>query len=142
MRLNDLKPAEGSKKAPRRLGRGIGSGLGKTSGRGHKGQHSRTGHFKTGFEGGQMPMQRRLPKVGFVTLKSLISAELPLSALNKVEGDEVTLETLKAAGVIRRDVRYVKVVLSGEVSKPVVLKGVKATKGAVAAIAAAGGRVE
>lgn len=99
MRLNDLKPAEGSKKAPRRLGRGIGSGLGKTGGRGHKGQHSRTGHFKIGFEGGQMPMQRRLPKVGFTTQKSLVSAELPLSALNKVEGQEVTLESLKAAGL-------------------------------------------
>lgn len=142
MRLNDLKPAEGSKKAPRRLGRGIGSGLGKTGGRGHKGQHSRTGHFKTGFEGGQMPMQRRLPKVGFITLKSLVSAELPLSALNKVAGDEVTLESLKASGLIRRDVLYVKVVLSGSIGKPVTLKGIKATKGAVEAITAAGGRVE
>ncbi|MEW6728556.1 MAG: 50S ribosomal protein L15 [Pseudomonadota bacterium] len=142
MRLNDLKPAEGSKKAPRRLGRGIGSGLGKTGGRGHKGQHSRTGHFKTGFEGGQMPMQRRLPKVGFITMKSLVSAELPLSALNKVAGDEVTLESLKASGLIRRDVLYVKVVLSGSIGKAVTLKGIKATKGAVEAITAAGGRVE
>lgn len=142
MRLNDLKPAEGSKKAPRRLGRGIGSGLGKTCGRGHKGQHSRTGHFKTGFEGGQMPMQRRLPKVGFITQKSLVGAELPLSALNKVAGDEVTLESLKAAGLVRRDVRYVKVVLSGSIGKAVTLKGIKATKGAVEAITAAGGRVE
>lgn len=142
MRLNDLKPAEGSKKATRRLGRGIGSGLGKTGGRGHKGQHSRAGHFKTGFEGGQMPMQRRLPKVGFITLKSLVSAELPLSALNKVEGAEVTLDSLKAAGLIRRDVLYVKVVLSGAITKAVVLKGIKATKGAVAAITAAGGQVE
>jgi large subunit ribosomal protein L15 len=142
MRLNDLKPAEGSKKAPRRLGRGIGSGLGKTGGRGHKGQHSRTGHFKTGFEGGQMPMQRRLPKVGFITQKSLVSAELPLSALNKVAGDEVTLESLKAAGLVRRDVLYVKVALSGSIAKAVTLKGIKATKGAVEAITAAGGRVE
>ncbi len=142
MRLNDLKPAEGSKKAPRRLGRGIGSGLGKTGGRGHKGQHSRTGHFKTGFEGGQMPMQRRLPKVGFITQKSLVSAELPLSALNKVAGDEVTLESLKSAGLVRRDVLYVKVVLSGSIGKAVTLKGIKATKGAVEAITAAGGRVE
>ncbi|MDM7322505.1 MAG: 50S ribosomal protein L15 [Gammaproteobacteria bacterium] len=142
MRLNDLKPAEGSKKAPRRLGRGIGSGLGKTGGRGHKGQHSRTGHFKIGFEGGQMPMQRRLPKVGFTTQKSLVSAELPLSALNKVEGQEVTLDSLKAAGLIRRDVLHVKVVLSGAIGKAVVLKGIKATKGAVEAITAAGGRVE
>lgn len=142
MRLNDLKPAEGSKKAPRRLGRGIGSGLGKTAGRGHKGQHSRTGHFKTGFEGGQMPMQRRLPKVGFVSMKSLVSAELPLSALNKVAGDEVSLETLRAAGLIRRDTLFVKVVLSGAITKAVTLKGIKATKGAVEAITAAGGRVE
>lgn len=142
MRLNDLKPAEGSKKAPRRLGRGIGSGLGKTGGRGHKGQHSRTGHFKTGFEGGQMPMQRRLPKVGFITQKSLVSAELPLSALNKVEGEEVCLATLKQSGLIRRDVLFVKVVLSGAINKAVTLKGIKATKGAAEAITAAGGRVE
>ena len=142
MRLNDLKPAEGSKKAPRRLGRGIGSGLGKTGGRGHKGQHSRTGHFKTGFEGGQMPMQRRLPKVGFISRKSLVSAELPLSALNKVAGDEVTLESLRAAGLIRRDTLFVKVVLSGAITKAVTLKGIKASKGAVDAITAAGGRVE
>lgn len=142
MRLNDLKPAEGSKKVPRRVGRGIGSGLGKTCGRGHKGQHSRTGHFKIGFEGGQMPMQRRLPKVGFITQKSLVSAELPLSALNKVAGDEVTLESLKASGLIRRDVQYVKVVLSGSIGKAVTLKGIKATKGVAEAITAAGGRVE
>lgn len=142
MRLNDLKPALGSKKDRRRVGRGIGSGLGKTCGRGHKGQHSRTGHFKIGFEGGQMPMQRRLPKVGFITQKSLISAEVPLSALNKVEGEEVSLSTLKQAGLIRRDVQFVKVILSGSIAKPVTLKGIKATKGAVEAITAAGGRVE
>ncbi|MEF3193854.1 MAG: 50S ribosomal protein L15 [Halothiobacillaceae bacterium] len=142
MRLNDLKPALGSKKVPRRVGRGIGSGLGKTCGRGHKGQHSRTGHFKIGFEGGQMPLQRRLPKVGFISPKSLVSTELPLSALNKVAGDEVTLESLKAAGLVRRDVLYVKVVLSGTIGKAVTLKGIKATKGAAEAIIAAGGRVE
>lgn len=142
MRLNDLKPALGSKKDRRRVGRGIGSGLGKTCGRGHKGQHSRTGHFKIGFEGGQMPMQRRLPKVGFITQKSLISAEVPLSALNKVEGEEVSLSTLKQAGLIRRDVQFVKVILSGSIAKPLTLKGIKATKGAVEAITAAGGRVE
>ncbi len=141
MKLNDLKPAEGSKFARRRVGRGIGSGLGKTSGRGHKGQHSRAGHFKTGFEGGQMPMQRRLPKFGFITLKSLISAEVPLSALNKVDG-EVSLQSLKDAGLIRRDVRHVKVVLSGAVNKPVVVRGLRVTKGAAEAIANAGGRVE
>ncbi len=141
MKLNELKPAEGSKFARRRLGRGIGSGLGKTSGRGHKGQHSRAGHFKVGFEGGQMPMQRRLPKFGFITMKSLISAEVPLSALNKLD-DVVSLETLKQAGLIRRDVRFVKVVLSGEISKAVVVNGVRVTKGAAAAIVQAGGRVE
>ncbi|MEW5839144.1 MAG: 50S ribosomal protein L15 [Pseudomonadota bacterium] len=141
MKLNELKPAEGSKFAARRLGRGIGSGLGKTSGRGHKGQHSRAGHFKVGFEGGQMPMQRRLPKFGFVTMKSLISAEIPLSALNKLE-DVVSLETLKAAGLIRRDVRFVKIVLSGEINKAVAVNGVRVTKGAAAAIVQAGGRVE
>ncbi len=141
MKLNDLKPAEGSKFARRRLGRGIGSGLGKTSGRGHKGQHSRAGHFKVGFEGGQMPMQRRLPKFGFVTMKSLISAEVPLSALNVLD-DVVSLETLKGAGLIRRDVRFVKIVLSGEISKAVVVNGVRVTKGAAAAITQAGGRVE
>ena len=137
MKLNELKPAEGSKFARRRLGRGIGSGLGKTSGRGHKGQHSRAGHFKVGFEGGQMPMQRRLPKFGFITMKSLISAEVPLSALNKLD-DVVSLETLKQAGLIRRDVRFVKVVLSGEISKAVVVNGVRVTKGAAAAIVQAG----
>ena len=141
MKLNDLKPAEGSRFARRRLGRGIGSGLGKTSGRGHKGQHSRAGHFKVGFEGGQMPMQRRLPKFGFVTQKSLISAEVPLSALNKVDG-VVSLESLKAANLIRHDVRFVKVVLSGGISKAVVVSGVRVTKGAAAAITEAGGRVE
>jgi large subunit ribosomal protein L15 len=141
MNLNDLKPAEGSKFARRRLGRGIGSGLGKTSGRGHKGQHSRAGHFKVGFEGGQMPMQRRLPKFGFVTKKSLISAEVALSSLNKVEG-VVTLTTLKDAGLIRHDVRFVKVVLSGALNKAVVVSGVRVTKGAAAAISDAGGRVE
>lgn len=141
MKLNDLKPAEGSKFARRRLGRGVGSGLGKTSGRGHKGQHSRAGHFKTGFEGGQMPMQRRLPKFGFVTQKSLISAEVPLSALNKVDG-VVTLESLKQANVIRHDVRFVKIVLSGALSKAVVVSGIRVTKGAAAAINEAGGRVE
>jgi large subunit ribosomal protein L15 len=141
MNLNDLKPAEGSKIERRRLGRGIGSGLGKTCGRGHKGQHSRAGHFKVGFEGGQMPMQRRLPKFGFVTKKSLISAEVALSSLNKVDG-VVNLLTLKEAGLIRHDVRYVKIVLSGAVNKALVVSGVRVTKGAAAAISEAGGRVE
>lgn len=142
MRLNDLKPAVGSRKTRIRVGRGIGSGLGKTCGRGHKGQLSRTGHFKIGFEGGQMPMQRRLPKFGFISRKSLVSAELPLSALNRVDGDVISLESLKASGLIRRDVRYVKVVLSGAINRAVTLKGVKASKGAAAAIVAAGGQVE
>lgn len=143
MRLNTLKPAEGAKKAAKRVGRGIGSGLGKTGGRGHKGQKSRSGGFhKVGFEGGQMPLQRRLPKIGFRSRKSLYTAEVRLSELGKVEGDVVNLETLKAAGVIRGDVRFVKVILSGEVDKAVTLSGIKATKGAVAAIEKAGGKVE
>ncbi len=142
MRLNELKPAEGSKKAPRRVGRGVGSGLGKTCGRGHKGQHSRTGHFKTGFEGGQMPLQRRLPKVGFISRKARYEVELPLSALNKLPGNEVSLQSLKEAGLVRHFVREVKIILSGEIGKPVTLRDIKATQGAVQAILAAGGSVE
>ena len=143
MQLNTLSPAPGSKPTGKRVGRGIGSGLGKTCGRGHKGQKSRSGgSVKPGFEGGQMPLQRRVPKFGFTSRKSLVSAEVRLSELAKVEGDSVDLETLKAAGVIRKDVRFAKVVLSGEIAKNVTLKGIKATKGAKDAIEAAGGKVE
>lgn len=143
MRLNDLHPAEGSKKERRRLGRGIGSGLGKTSGRGHKGQTSRVGLMsKIGYEGGQMPMYRRLPKFGFTNLASLEHAEVRLSELAKVEGDIVDLLSLKAANVIRKDVATAKIVLSGSIAKPVTVRGIKVTKGAREAIVAAGGKVE
>ncbi|MBI2382133.1 MAG: 50S ribosomal protein L15 [Gammaproteobacteria bacterium] len=143
MRLNDLHPAEGSKKERRRLGRGIGSGLGKTAGRGHKGQTSRVGLMsKIGYEGGQMPMYRRLPKFGFTNLAALKHAEVRLSELAKVEGDVVDLLSLKAANVLRNDVETAKIVLSGAIAKPVTVRGVKVTKGAREAIVAAGGKVE
>lgn len=143
MRLNSIGPASGSKPAAKRRGRGIGSGLGKTGGRGVKGQTSRSGGgIKPGFEGGQMPIQRRLPKFGFTSQKSLIREEVRLSELAKVTCDVVDIDALKAAGVIRRSTKYVKVVLSGDITKAVTLKGVPATKGAKAAIEAAGGKIE
>lgn len=143
MRLNDLHPAEGSTKAKRRLGRGIGSGLGKTAGRGHKGQTSRVGLMsKIGYEGGQMPMYRRLPKFGFTNLAKLVHAEVRLSELAKVEGDIVDLLSLKAANIVRKDVVSVKIMLSGAIAKPVTVRGIKVTKGAHEAIVAAGGKIE
>ncbi|WP_373819556.1 50S ribosomal protein L15 [Glaesserella sp.] len=143
MRLNTLSPADGAKHSEKRLGRGIGSGLGKTGGRGHKGQKSRTGGgVRRGFEGGQMPLYRRLPKFGFTSLKSLHAAEIRLSDLAKVDGNVVTLETLKAANVITKDVLSAKVILSGKIEKAVVVKGLGVTKGAKAAIEAAGGSIE
>jgi len=143
MHLNDLSPAPGSKTDARRVGRGIGSGLGKTAGRGHKGLKARSGgSVKPGFEGGQMPLQRRLPKFGFTSHKAPLSAEVRLHELGLVEGDLVTLETLKAADIIKNATQYVKVILSGEINRPVTVKGLKATKGARAAIEAAGGKVE
>lgn len=143
MHLNDLSPAPGSKTDARRVGRGIGSGLGKTAGRGHKGQKARSGgSVKPGFEGGQMPLQRRLPKFGFTSHKAPLSAEVRLHELGLVEGDVVTLETLKAADIIKNATQYVKVILSGEINRAVTVKGLKATKGARAAIEAAGGKVE
>ncbi|HKM15941.1 MAG TPA: 50S ribosomal protein L15 [Marinospirillum sp.] len=143
MHLNDLSPAPGSKPAGKRVGRGIGSGLGKTGGRGHKGQKSRSGgSVKPGFEGGQMPLQRRLPKFGFTSLKAPLTQEVRLHEIAMVEGDLVTLQTLKAADVIKDSTLYVKVILSGEIDRAVTLQGVKATKGARAAIEAAGGKVE
>lgn len=143
MRLNTLTPAEGAKKAAKRVGRGIGSGLGKTGGRGHKGQKSRSGGFhKVGFEGGQMPIQRRLPKVGFISRKAKYTAEIRLHELEKVEGGVVDLDALIDANVISGDMKYAKVILSGEISKPVTVKGLGVTKGARAAIEAAGGKVE
>lgn len=142
MELNNLKPGAGSKHAKRRVGRGMGSGLGKTAGRGHKGQKSRAGGFhKTGFEGGQMPLQRRLPKRGFVSLTASRNDEVRLSALNKLPVDEVDLLVLKQAGIISADALSAKVILSGTLERRVNLKGVGATKGARAAIEAAGGSV-
>ena len=142
MELNNLKPAAGAKHAKRRVGRGIGSGLGKTCGRGHKGQKSRAGGFhKTGFEGGQMPLQRRLPKRGFVSMTRGRNVEVRLSELARVPVEEIDLLVLKQAGVVAADALAAKVVLSGAIDKKVVLKGVGATKGARAAIEAAGGSV-
>lgn len=143
MRLNTLSPAAGSKPSKKRVGRGIGSGLGKTCGRGHKGQKSRSGgSVRAGFEGGQMPLKQRLPKFGFTSRKSLETAEVRLSELAKVEGDVVSLETLKAANVVSQKMRTVKVVLSGEIARSVTVKGLRVTKGAKAAIEAAGGKIE
>jgi large subunit ribosomal protein L15 len=142
MKLNELKPAEGSKHAARRVGRGIGSGLGKTAGRGHKGQKSRSGGFhKVGFEGGQMPLQRRLPKRGFKSMTADDTAQVRLSDLQRLEVEEIDLLTLKAAGVVPQLARGAKVFLSGELSRKLTLKGVGATKGAKAAIEAAGGSI-
>ncbi len=142
MELNNLKPAVGAKHAKRRVGRGIGSGLGKTAGRGHKGQTSRAGGFhKVGFEGGQMPLQRRLPKRGFVSLTHARNIEVRLSDLEKLPVGEVDLLVLKQAGVVQGDALSAKVILSGKLTKSIVLKGVGATKGAKAAIEAAGGSV-
>ena len=142
MELNGIKPAEGSKKARRRVGRGIGSGLGKTAGRGHKGQKSRAGGYhKVGFEGGQMPLQRRLPKRGFKSAQLKYNGEVTLADLQALEGEEVDLLTLKTAGLVGQLVKHVKVVKSGELSRKVVLKGIGATAGAKAAIEAAGGSV-
>ncbi|MGL4826441.1 MAG: 50S ribosomal protein L15 [Enterovibrio sp.] len=143
MRLNTLAPAEGSKRGKKRLGRGIGSGLGKTGGRGHKGQKSRSGgSIRPGFEGGQMPLKQRLPKFGFTSRKSLVAAEIRLGELAKVEGDVISLETLKTASLITKDKRTVKIVLSGEIARSVTVKGLRVTKGAKAAIEAAGGKIE
>jgi large subunit ribosomal protein L15 len=142
MELNNLKPGTGAKHAKRRVGRGIGSGLGKTAGRGHKGQKSRAGGFhKVGFEGGQMPLQRRLPKRGFVSLTGDRNVEVRLSSLQKLPVEDVDLLTLKQAGVIPAAALSAKVILSGKLTRKVNLKGVGATKGARAAIESAGGSV-
>ena len=142
MRLNGLKPAAGSKHARKRVGRGIGSGLGKTAGRGHKGQKSRSGGFhKVGFEGGQMPLQRRLPKRGFKSLAAGTVAEVRLSELERMQATEIDLLALKQARVVPQLALSAKVILSGKLDRKVELKGVAATKGAKAAIEAAGGSV-
>ncbi len=143
MRLNSLKPAEGSKRNRKRVGRGIGSGLGKTCGRGHKGQKSRSGGFtKVGFEGGQMPLQRRLPKVGFASRSAKLSAEVRLYELTKIDGDVIDIAALIKANIVPAMTQKAKVIDSGEITKAVNLKGIKVTPGARKAIEAAGGKIE
>jgi len=143
MELNKIKPATGSKHARRRVGRGIGSGLGKTAGRGHKGQKSRAGGYhKVGFEGGQMPLQRRLPKRGFKSASLKYNGEVTLADLQGLEATEIDLLSLKAAGLVRGLVKHVKVIKSGELSRKLTLRGLGATAGAKAAIEAAGGTLE
>ena len=143
MKLNTLSPAAGSKPVRKRVGRGIGSGLGKTGGRGHKGQKSRSGgSVRPGFEGGQMPLKQRLPKFGFTSRKSFVTAEVRLNEIAKVDGDVVTIDTLKQAGLLVNTVKFAKVVLSGEISRSVTVQGLRVTKGARAAIEAAGGKIE
>lgn len=143
MRLNSLKPAEGSKTNRKRVGRGIGSGLGKTAGRGHKGQKARSGGFhKVGFEGGQMPLQRRLPKVGFRSKLARATGEVRLHELAKVDGDVVDMAALHMADILPDSVTRAKVILSGTIERAVTVQGLRVTKGARAAIEAAGGKVE
>ncbi len=143
MRLNTIKPAAGSKPSGKRVGRGIGSGLGKTCGRGHKGQKSRSGgKVQKGFEGGQMPLQRRLPKVGFRSKLARSTAEVRLNEIAKVEGDVVDMAALHAADILPQSLTRAKVILSGEIGRAVTVKGIRCTKGARAAIEAAGGKVE
>jgi large subunit ribosomal protein L15 len=143
MQLNKVKPAAGSKHASKRVGRGIGCGLGKTAGRGHKGQKARAGGFhKVGFEGGQMPLQRRLPKRGFVSLTKRDTAEVRLGDLQKLDAEVIDLAVLKAAGLVPQRALRAKVILAGELQRTVALKGIGVTKGARAALEAAGGTVE
>lgn len=142
MQMNSLSPAPGAKTVRKRIGRGIGSGWGKTGGRGHKGQKARTGKgIMPGFEGGQMPLQRRLPKFGFTSHMAMSTAEVRLCELNDIDGDVVDLDSLKAANVIRGDMTRAKIILSGNVTKAFTVKGIALTKGARAAIEAAGGKV-
>lgn len=143
MHLNTLQPAVGAKKKAVRVGRGIGSGLGKTCGRGHKGQHARAGGYhKVGFEGGQMPLQRRLPKFGFKSRKSLVTAEIRLHELTKIDGDKIDFNSLKEANLINGKIKRVKIIASGELTKPVVIVGIPVTAGARKIIEAAGGKIE
>ncbi len=143
MRLNNIRPVKGSRPVAKRVGRGIGSGLGKTCGRGHKGQKARAGGFhKVGFEGGQMPLQRRLPKVGFRSRKALCREEVRLHELDALPGDVIDLPTLIAADVVRRGTMRVKIIASGQIKRAITVRGVPITKGARAAIEAVGGRVE
>ena len=143
MRLNTLKPAPGAKKSRHRVGRGVGSGWGKTAGRGHKGQRARSGGYhKVGFEGGQMPLHRRLPKRGFTSPTRLSTAEVRLSELQGMPSAEIDLAALKSVGIVPRAARAAKVILSGKIERSVTLKGLGVTKGARAAIEAAGGKIE
>jgi large subunit ribosomal protein L15 len=143
MRLNKLQPASGSKRAGKRVGRGIGSGLGKTAGRGHKGQKSRAGGFhKVGFEGGQMPLQRRLPKIGFRSRKARYTAEVRLHELNGMEAEVIDLKALIDANIVARHIARAKIIASGSLQRTIRVRGIGVTKGARAAIEAAGGTVE
>ncbi len=143
MKLNTLSPSEGSKKNRKRVGRGIGSGFGKTAGRGHKGQKSRSGGFhKVGFEGGQMPMQRRLPKRGFASRTARYNAEIRLYQIDVLSADVIDLEVLKAEGIVGHETRKVKIINTGELTRAVTINGLGVTKGAKAAIEAAGGKVD
>lgn len=143
MNLNSLAPAPGHKTLKMRVGRGIGCGLGKTCGRGHKGQKARkSGNVRPGFEGGQMPLQKRLPKYGFISRVSLKSAQVRLGELNTIEGDTVTIESLKSADIVNVGIKRAKIFLSGDLSRPLTVKGVRVTSGARIAIEAAGGRIE
>ena len=143
IRLNTIKPAEGSKRNRKRVGRGIGSGLGKTAGRGHKGQKSRSGGFhKTGFEGGQMPLQRRVPKSGFHSRKARYNAEVRLYQLAVMSGDVIDMETLKSVRIVPSHIRRVKIINRGDIGRAVTIKGLGVTKGAREAIEKAGGKVE
>jgi large subunit ribosomal protein L15 len=143
MQLNTIRPADGSKQVKKRVGRGIGSGLGKTAGRGHKGQKARAGGYhKVGFEGGQMPIQRRLPKLGFRSHLARITEEIRLSELEKLAADVIDLDVLKKANLVSKGTKYVKVFASGEIKRAVTIKGLKVTKGARAAIEASGGKID
>jgi large subunit ribosomal protein L15 len=143
MRLNTLRPAKGSKKKGKRLGRGIGSGKGKTCGHGHKGQHARAGGYhKVGFEGGQMPIQRRIPKAGFVSMQSLVRREVYLSDLEKVQGEVIDLPALIKAGVVPANTKYAKIIASGSITKAMTVRGLSISRGARALIESAKGKVE
>jgi len=143
MKLNNLKPADGSKSERKRVGRGIGSGVGKTAGRGHKGQKSRSGGFhKVGFEGGQMPLQRRLPKVGFRSMKAALTEEVRLYQINVLEQEVIDMALLKELGIVKKTTKKVKLINTGSLERAVTVKGLAVTKGATSAIEAAGGKVE
>ncbi len=143
MRLNTIKPAAGSKPVKRRVGRGPGTGIGKTCGKGHKGHHARAGGYhKVGFEGGQMPLQRRLPKIGFRSAKALVRCEIRVGSLNKFSDTPVTLASLREAGLINARIKFVKIILSGELKVPVTIMGLPITAGAKQAVLAAGGKIE